>query len=72
MNIGRLITGSDDKGYDPDSWLEIAIAAEACEAEEWLEQLNNDAASHNESRPGIAARAVLRSSARIVRGNHGV
>lgn len=71
MNIGRLITGPDDKGYDPDNWVENAIAGEAGEAETWLAEIN-DAAAHNEGQYGDAARTVLRSSARIVRGNLGV
>ena len=59
MNIGRQITAPDDKGYDTERFIEMS------EAEIWLAQLNDDAA-HNEGRPGVAARAVLRSSASIV------
>jgi hypothetical protein len=63
MNIGRLITGPNDKGYDPKRFPEMS------EAEVWLAQLNDDAA-HNDGRPGVAARAVLRSSASIVAARH--
>jgi len=64
MNVGRLITGPNDKGYDVERFPQLS------EAEVWLAELNDDA-THNEGRRGMAARAVLRSSARIVRGNHG-
>ena len=59
MNIGRQITGPDDKGYDTERFPEMS------DAEVWLAELNDDVA-HNDGTPGVAARAVLRSAASIV------
>jgi hypothetical protein len=43
MNIGRLITDPDDKGYDTERFPEMS------DAEVWLAQLNDDAA-HNDGK----------------------
>ena len=58
-NVGRMIEGPGDLGYDRAEFFQ------ATELEIWLRDVNDDA-QFNSGAPGNAARAILRSSRSIV------